>query len=185
MEIFRSTLAKIDGICQSNGLRYAVIGGVAVMFYLSERVTADIDLIVQTEIGDFEKTYQAFADNGFLALKPTPIKFFEQNFVSPMQDSTTKIKTDISAAVSGFEQQSIDRAKRVAVAGTTFNVVTVEDLVLFKLFARRPKDMLDAQSLIKKMKAQLDKTYLQKTAKAFAELERGDILGNLNQLLDS
>ncbi|MDX2130126.1 MAG: nucleotidyltransferase [Chloroherpetonaceae bacterium] len=183
MEGFDATLARIDSLCKRSNLDYIVIGGVAVMYYESARQTTDIDLSVDTEIGEFNKVVNIFTSNGFRAVKENPLVFFERYFVLPLIDDVNGIKVDVAAGVGGFEKLSISRGKRVTFGNAEFNIATPEDMLIFKLFAARERDIADVKYLIRRFRKQLSIPYLKSTAKKFQELERGDILENLNRFL--
>lgn len=63
------------------------------------------------------------------------------------------------------------------------NVCTIEDLLIFKLFAAREKDLLDVKSLVAHNREKLDLAYLRARAKDFVLLERNDVLERLEALL--
>jgi predicted nucleotidyltransferase len=183
MDTFLSTLKKVDLACQKHDLQYTIIGGVAVMYYESARVTQDIDLVVLAELGRFEKIFKAFSESGFVPIMPEPMRFFEQHFVCPMRDWQNQMKVDIVAAVSNFELQSIQRSHKVQIKDASIHIASIEDIILYKCFARRPKDILDAQGLLSKFGSILNKKYLQSTAKAFEAAERPDILEFINNFI--
>jgi hypothetical protein len=60
----------------------------------------------------------------------------------------------------------------------------LEDLIIYKLFAARYLDFADAQMLLENNKNTIDKKYLIETAGEFTELERDDIIVNLNKFLN-
>jgi hypothetical protein len=183
MKAFLSTLQKVDSTCTNYELRYTIIGGIAVMYYESARVTQDIDLVILAELGEFKKILDAFSESGFQPMMPDPLKFFEEMFVCPMRDPTNQMKIDIVAALSQFEARSIERSKRVQINSTSVFIATVEDILLYKLFARRPKDIVDAEGLAEKFKDQLDTSYLRSAAKEFADIDRNDILQSIERWL--
>ena len=63
------------------------------------------------------------------------------------------------------------------------SVCTLEDLLIFKLFAARDKDLLDVKSLVAHNREKLDVAYLRSRAKEFILLERTDVLERLEALL--
>jgi signal recognition particle GTPase len=64
-----------------------------------------------------------------------------------------------------------------------FYICTLEDLIIYKLFASRHLDLGDVEMLLEKNINSLDQKYLFKTAEKFRELEREDIIENLNKML--
>jgi hypothetical protein len=57
---------------EKKGVRYALVGGVAMAFYAEPRFTRDIDLLVDS--GDFERTKGVLAVNGYFE-SASPWKF--------------------------------------------------------------------------------------------------------------
>lgn len=59
-------------------------------------------------------------------------------------------------------------------------ICLLEDLILYKLFSYRPIDLFDVEELLKHRVQKIDVKYLRTTAEKFKELERNDVLENLN-----
>jgi len=175
-------IALVDEICTANKLGYAVIGGIAATVHGSARTTIDVDLIVQTDISTLDVVYRAFTSE-FVPVKQNPLEFFNQYFVLPVIHNTMKVKVDVSAALSGFEHTALKRAKRLPFGSVSAVFCSPEDLILFKLVANRERDLVDVKDIIARNKHLLDQSYLRTTAKQFAEVERSDVLDNLERFL--
>ncbi len=179
---FERTLRDIDKRCRKYNIPYTVIGGIAAIVHGSLRVTADIDITVLAEIDALEHVLAAFADD-YVSLRPDPLRFFQRCLFVPLQHNTTKMKVDIAAALSGFERAAIKRSQRGLYGKTEVNTCTVEDLIIMKLVAARPKDLSDLNTLIPANRKQLDLKYLRARAREFIEVERSDIIESLEKLL--
>ena len=59
----------------------------------------------------------------------------------------------------------------------------IEDLIIMKLVADRPKDLADLQTVIPKNRKQLNLGYLRARAKEFIQVERSDVPERLEELL--
>ncbi|MGA9407960.1 MAG: DUF6036 family nucleotidyltransferase [Bacteroidota bacterium] len=176
------TLSTIDGLCKKNNLAYVIIGGLANLVYGSGRTTIDIDIVVRVELESILELYDCFLPE-FMPIKPEPLQFFKTFFVLPVVHKKLGVKVDISAALSEFERVAIQRQKRLQYGEVEANFCTPEDLILFKLVARRERDMLDVKDIIKRLSNSMDLEYLRATASQFIEIDRSDILENLNKLL--
>jgi hypothetical protein len=78
---------------------------------------------------------------------------------------------------STFEIEAIRRAWRIDIAGKPVNVVTPEDLVLMKILSERPRDVADAEAIVRRRRQELDRDYLEPRIKEFADaLEKPEIL---------
>src|SRR5690606_9988097 len=118
----------------------------------------------------------------YIPLQDDSLDFFSRNFLLPVKDKTTDIKIDIAAGLTIFDDKIIKRRMRTKLGKAEFYICTLEDLIIYKLFAARLQDMSDVENLLEKNK-DVDKTYLFEIAEKFRELEREDILENLNRLL--
>jgi hypothetical protein len=178
------TIDLVDHLCGTNGLAYAVIGGIAATIYGSARTTIDVDIIVQTELETLERVYSVFTQS-FTPLTEDPLQFFKTYFVLPLVHSTLRTKLDVSAALSEFERTALQRARRMQYGSATGTFCTPEDLILFKLVACRERDLLDAKDIITRNRDRLDRSYLHAVAQEFVQVERPDVVQNLKRLLDA
>ena len=179
---FEETLRHVDEFCEKNSIKYAVIGGVAVIAYGYQRTTKDIDVTVLCQLEELSEIHNKFIKD-FLPVYNDSLNFFARNFVLPLKDITTGVKIDIAAGLTKFDDSIIQRRKRIKLGEAEFYICTLEDLIIYKLFANRLQDIADAQLLLEDNKDSIDKNYLIRTAEKFRELERGDILENLNKFL--
>jgi hypothetical protein len=105
---------------------------------------------------------------------PTP--FVQQTRVLPV-DSDEGIRIDVIFALMPFELDAIRRARRVPLAGRVVAVATPEDLVLMKIVSERPRDLADAEALVRRRGSTLDRAYLEPRIRELASLlEREEIL---------
>ena len=121
--------------------------------------------------------------NNFRLLLEESLDFFEKRFILPVLDYERNVKIDFAAGLSEFDKKVIKRRIRKKIGNAEVYLCTIEDLILYKLFSARPIDIIDVEDLIKHNKDALDLEYLKATAKDFIEVERGDVLENLNKFL--
>lgn len=182
MILFEKTLKRLDEFCERESINYAVIGGVAVITYDYHRTTKDVDITVLCKLEDLDKIHDKFLKE-YQSIYQESLNFFTTNFVLPLIDTVTKVKIDVAAGLTMFDDLIIKRKKRIKLGEVEFYICTMEDLVIYKLFAGRHLDFGDVEMLLKRNKNLLDQKYLFETAEKFKELEREDILENLNKLL--
>ena len=182
MTIFEETLRHIDEFCEKNSIKYAVIGGLAVITHGYQRTTKDIDITVLCQLEEMGQIHNKFIED-FLPVYNDSLIFFERNFVLPLKDKINGVKIDLAAGLTKFDDIIIQRRKRAKLGEAEFYICTLEDLIIYKLFAKRYLDLGDVEALLKKNKNSIDKEYLIHTAEKFRELEREDIIVNLNKFL--
>ena len=182
MNKFEETLIRIDKLCNINGISYAVIGGLAVITYGSHRTTKDIDITVLCDLEEMERVHKIFI-NEFIPLFNNSIEFFKKNFVLPSKDKSNGLRVDIASGLTEFDKRVIERRKRTKLGSAEFYVCSIEDLIIYKLFAARYQDLADIEELIARNNKSIDKKYLNNEVKKFYELAREDMKENLAKLL--
>ena len=86
----------------------------------------------------------------------------------PTSDEATGIRVDLIFSTTPYEAVAIARAVRVEVRGQPVPFATAEDLILHKLFARRPRDLEDVRGVVRRKGAELDWEYMRHWATQFA-----------------
>ncbi len=150
------------------------------MLYGEPRLTKDIDITIGLNIDALDKIVTIM---GEISLQPLPKalqQFVRQTMVLPLVDSQSNIRVDIIFSFSPFEQDAIQRANPVVLDHTTIKFVSLEDLIVFKMFSGRPRDLEDVSTILIKnpnadtefIKRQLETlSYEEKDfAKAFARV---------------
>ncbi len=85
-------------------------------------------------------------------------------------DDTTGVRIDLIFSTTLYEAQAIGRAVRVRVGGRDVPIASAEDLILHKLFAGRARDLEDVHGVLRRKARDLDWDYMEKWARAFAEV---------------
>lgn len=178
MNDFEETLNRIDKFCSENSLKYVIIGGAAVIYYGYFRTTHDIDLTVISNLEDINNIHNKIKSKYNILVRDS-LEFFSKNFVLPCRDKVTNLRIDFSAGLTEFDKEVIKRRIRKPFGKSEVFFCSLEDLIIYKLFAARPQDLVDAQTLLEKNKDSIDKDYLIKTCEKFVELDREDIKKNL------
>lgn len=181
MNPFEETLVSVNSFCKKNELKYSIIGGLALIFHKIQRTTNDIDITLLVELEKMEIIGKMIIDN-FEPIFPDSIIFFQKNFVLPVRDKKTEMRIDFAAGLSGFDIKVIERSKRLVFGKLELPFCTVEDLILYKLFAARPKDFADLYDISKLHKGKIDTKYLFEMLNDFAALERDDMKDNFEKI---
>lgn len=183
MTNYEIALSNLDKFLLKNSIEYAIIGGIAVIIYGFQRTTKDIDAIVLCQLEDLDKIHAIIEKNFKPAFKGT-LEYFHRNFILPVDEPETNLRIDLAAGLTEFDRNVISRSKRKYFGDVEVSVCSLEDLIIYKMFAGRHLDFGDIELLLEKHKNSLDKKYLFETAEKFKELERADIIENLNKLFE-
>jgi predicted nucleotidyltransferase len=178
---FEISLRNLDLYFSENSVEYVIIGGIAVIVYGEQRTTRDIDATILCELEDLDSFHKLMVKRFTPAFKGT-LDYFKRNFILPVDDPDTDLRIDIAAGLTEFDKNVIKRKIKRKYGKVEIFVCSLEDLIIYKLFAGRDQDVSDVKSLIVKNN-KIDKKYLSETAEKFRELEREDISENLNKLL--
>jgi hypothetical protein len=141
-------------------IRYAVVGGVAVVLHGFVRATMDLDLIVSLEPDNVRKFLKLVEELGYRPKIPVRL----EEFADPMKRKEwieTKGMRVFSLHHSKRVQELVDvftsepipfeqlyaRSRQVPVQGIPIRVASAEDLKTLKMAAGRPQDVEDIAAL--------------------------------------
>ena len=151
--MFQELIAKLAGQLDASAIPYMIIGGQAVLLYGEPRLTRDIDITLG--IGP-EKHAAVLALAGRLHLKllaENAQDFVNKTLVLPFLEETTGIRIDFIFSFSTYEQQAIKRARTVHFGPEKkipVRFAALEDIVIHKIIAGRPRDIEDVRSILLK-----------------------------------
>lgn len=126
----------------------AIIGGVAASFLGRPRATRDVDALVMLDQNQWTRFLETGGHFGFRPRIADALAFAIQSRVLLVRHEPSGIDTDITFGALAFEQEAIERATRVDIAGISVPLATPEDLIVMKAVAHRPRDIGDIESLI-------------------------------------
>jgi hypothetical protein len=161
---------------ESLSIRYAIIGGIANAVWGEPRATIDVDVTVAVDEDELPTTVPAIAQR-FRVPVPDPVAFVQQTRVLPL-DTADGVRIDVIFALLPFELDAIRRAKDVTIADRTVQVVTPEDLILMKIISERPRDVADAEAIVRRRLAELDLAYLEPRIRELATALDSDTILN-------
>lgn len=143
-----------------------VIGGQAVLLYGEPRLTKDIDITLGVNTDQLDAVLDIVRE---VSLQPLPQdipSFVKRTMVLPAQDENSGIRIDFIFSFTPYERQAIPRAKEVFFSGQQIRFAALEDLIIHKIFAGRPRDLEDVRILAVKNPG-LDRAYVEKWLKQF------------------
>jgi tetrahydromethanopterin S-methyltransferase subunit G len=129
------------------GIKYAVIGGIALAFYDHPRFTRDIDLLVKPQ--DFDQLRQRLSELGYHE-KAEPWTFSHTNLtLHRFAKCVGKdiLIVDILLAGSKESQSIVERALECESDSGVVRVATRSDLIWLKQLRNSPQDIVDIEGL--------------------------------------
>ncbi len=169
VEQVEQALLNIIDVLDSEGIPYAVMGGLAVRVYSIPRATQDVDLTIQIKRDKLDHLRDALYeqgcsippvyDSGWLDKVPGMPLFKVKRHIQEHS-----IDIDIFVAESPFQVEMLRRRQPLEISGRKVFLVSPEDLLLLKLVAGRPRDKIDVQDMLFTL-GELDNDYLSAWAK--------------------
>jgi predicted nucleotidyltransferase len=177
------TLRDLSRWFQDTHTPYLVIGGVAVSLVAGARTTKDVDAVVMIDEDASREFVASGAPYGFVSRIANPLSFAQASRMLLMRHEPDQIKVDISLAGLAFEIQAIEHGDTKNPKGINLRVPRVEDLIIMKAVASRPKDLADIDELLN-VYPDIDREQIRLAITEFADLvERPDLIERLEPLL--
>ena len=164
--MFERLLVRIAAALVKHKIPYMVIGGQAVLLYGEPRATKDIDITLGIGIEDLGRVFDAAGAAKLRLLVARAEEFARRTMVVPARDDGSGIRVDFILSFSDFERQAIGRARRVRIGRRAVRFARLEDLVIHKMIAGRPRDIEDVESILLKNPA-FDAGYIRSWLREF------------------
>lgn len=138
---------EVNAFCQDQGWQYCFIGGLAVQRWGNPRYTQDVDLTLLTGFGNEQPFIESFLAH-FPPRTPHSARFALESRVVLAQNSRG-VGIDAALGAMPFEEATIRRASVWPIAsGKSLRTCSAEDLITHKVFAGRPIDWSDVESVL-------------------------------------
>lgn len=151
-----------------------LIGGQAVLVHGEPRVTKDIDITLGADVS-LLPIVKGIAES--LSLRPLEGQtdaFVKQAAVFSVVQDASGIRVDFIFSYTPYEQQAIKRALTVKLGEAYVRVATIEDTIVHKMFAGRPRDIEDVRGIVAK-KSGYDREYLRNWLSLFSTVAEKDL----------
>ena len=131
----------------AHNVRYMIVGGYAYSEYTEPRTTKDLDLFVQPDPENAVATYKALAGYGAYLADVTVADFANPGLI--FQIGVDPFRLDIICKIDGL---TFDQAYETSKPGLVDDEIPVryisqENLIVNKLAAGRPQDLVDVDKL--------------------------------------
>lgn len=150
--VFRVLHRTLD-VFERAGVDCAVMGGFAIRHWALPRPTYDVDFAVAVEGEELVRLLYSFDEAGF-SVATQFLSGYADSLAGMRKlaigcfDSGSVWNVDIFLATTPFVRSAFDRRVSTEVEGRIMSIVSVEDLLLFKLLAYRMKDQVDIEDLL-------------------------------------
>lgn len=125
-----------------------IIGGVAASILGRPRLTQDVDALAILPEADWASAVATASSHGILPRIEQPLDFARRSRVLLLRHAASGINIDLTFGRLSFEQTAVHRSEFHDVGGLRVRLPRVEDLLVMKAIARRPKDLQDIEGLL-------------------------------------
>jgi hypothetical protein len=144
----QAALADVMKWLDASHIPSMVIGGVASSMLGRPRLTQDVDALVLLPEGEWAKALSSANNHGIVPRIEDPLGFARRSRMLLLTHTSSNIDIDIALGGLSFEIEALDRSQTHEMNGFSLRLPTVEDLLIMKAFAHRPKDMEDIKGLL-------------------------------------
>ena len=182
--MFEELIARVASAFETACIPYMIIGGQAVLLYGTPRMTRGIDITLGVGTDGLEEVVGAVATAGLKILPENYQSFVERTWVLPTQDELSGLRVDLIFSITPYEREAIERAGTVSLRGTSVRFASLEDVIIHKVFAGRPRDFEDVRSIILK-NPHFDEQYIVDWLKQFDQsVEGGAFLSKFREVMN-
>ncbi|TLZ60539.1 MAG: hypothetical protein E6K20_11965 [Gammaproteobacteria bacterium] len=125
-----------------------IIGGVAASVLGRPRLTRDVDALAVLPEADWAEAIRLAPQFNILSRIDNAVQFAKRSRVLLMRHTTSGIDVDLIFGELPFERAAVANCENHDVGGIRVRLPRVEDLLVMKAIARRPKDLEDLQGLL-------------------------------------
>ena len=127
---------------------WMVIGGIAVVAHGVQRMTTDIDAVIQGGAVPVAKLIRVLGKHRIGLRIRDALAFAEKNLVLLARHQPTEVDLDLSFGWTEFEREALAARKSTHYGKIRAPMARVEELLVFKAIAGRPRDVDDAVTLL-------------------------------------
>ncbi len=177
-------IARIARCLDEKNIPYMITGGQAVLIYGRARMTRDIDFTLGVDCDKYEKIVEVCKSAGIRILPEDPKSFAAETMVLPAEDTSSKMRIDLTFSFTAYERQAIKRAGKIEVAGYNVQFAACEDVIIQKLVAGRAVDIEDVKSILAKQGDAVNIEYIRKWLREFEAMpECAGVIGRFEGLI--
>jgi hypothetical protein len=165
-----SAAAAVLSVLDSARIPACLIGGLVIPRWGQPRATTDADFSVLAPYGDEAPVIDLLLAK-FKGRRPDARAFALAHRVLLLV-SADGVGLDVALAAFPFEIDAIEKASPWEIApGVVVRTCSAEHLVVYKLVAARPQDLVDMAGIVRRQGARLDVEFVRRWGREFAELK--------------
>ena len=150
---------RIFSALQATGVRYVVVGGVAVNLHGYQRFTKDVDLVIELVPERALKALEALSAIGYQPNIPVKIADFADStiregwardkgmVVFQLFNDQDRMSVDIFVRYPVDFEELWDQGVEIALPGASPRIASIDHLIRMKRAVARPQDLLDISKL--------------------------------------
>ncbi len=146
--MFEELLEKLGNILEAEKVPYMIVGGQAVLIHGEPRLTRDVDVVVGLKASEWEKIESLAGSLGFAPLIEDVTEFVKKTSVLPVHNKETGLRIDFMFAVSEYVHKALARVRVLEIGPAKVRFASLEDILILKVIAGRPRDMEDALTIL-------------------------------------
>ena len=144
----QAALADLAKWLEAGHIPAMIIGGVAASALGRPRLTQDIDALAIVPDADWADVIESAARYGIVPRIGEALEFARRSRVLLLKHLRSGIDVDITLGGLPFEQAAVEKSAVHNIGGLQLRLPRVEDLLVMKAIARRPKDIEDIRGLL-------------------------------------
>lgn len=151
MKDWQENIKEFVSRANSHNVRMIMVGGGAVQFHGYPRNSLDVDFWIDTSKENFDKLLKVFNEMGYeIERFPQKVLDREQNITIKFAPVDLNLELITNFSVNKSFNEAYNSAKEFSFASdknSKSKVLAFDDLIISKVKAGRPKDLLDVQEL--------------------------------------
>lgn len=141
-------LTALSAALDELGVPWMVIGGIAVIAHGVQRMTTDIDAVIEGGAATVEQVIATLRRHDIAPRIDDPVGFATTNLVLLARHRLTEVDLDLSFGWTAFEHGAIAACAPTRYGRVVAPMAQVDDLLVFKAIAGRSRDIDDAVTLL-------------------------------------
>lgn len=182
--MFQELLEKTALALEMRKIPYMLIGGQAVLLYGEPRLTKDIDIALGIGPERLPDVVDIVKGLGWKVLVESPGTFVRETMVLPCLEPQMGIRVDFIFSVSTYERQAMERVRRVPIGRAQVRFASIEDLIIHKIIAGRPRDLEDVKSVLTRNR-EVDITYVRRWLEQFEDTLSEPLLKRFDEICET